>query len=227
MTDHAAGEPVEPGHTAERVAFFTDAVFAIAMTLLVIEIPRPDAADFGVGPGVSKVQAFDHLWQFLAANRSAFYSYALAFWILWVIWRQHHMLFDQISHVSGAMVGWQLPMLLLVAFIPYATTVMGHYSDNPLAALLFGLSVGIVLLCRSVMQARAARDHVLLPEVDEREFRAHLAGSWAVTGYWVLSLVLVWWAPWGQIAWFLTPAVGSAGDRVAMRRIAADEPDES
>ncbi len=54
MADNPAGGLVEPGHTAERVAFFTDAVFAIAMTLLVIEIPRPDEADFGVGPGVSK-----------------------------------------------------------------------------------------------------------------------------------------------------------------------------
>jgi Endosomal/lysosomal potassium channel TMEM175 len=40
MTDNSAGGPITAGHTAERVGFFADAVFAIAMTLLVIEIPR-------------------------------------------------------------------------------------------------------------------------------------------------------------------------------------------
>jgi uncharacterized membrane protein len=67
------------GHTAERVGFFTDAVFAIAMTLLVIEIPRPGAADFEVGDGVTKGQAAGKLWHFLVDQRSDFYAYALAF----------------------------------------------------------------------------------------------------------------------------------------------------
>jgi hypothetical protein len=99
MPDDPARGPTAPGHTAERFGFFTDAVFAIAMTLLVIEIPRPEAAEFEAGDGITKAQAFERLWRFLAAQHNAYYAYVLAFSILWIVWRQHHVLLDQVSCV--------------------------------------------------------------------------------------------------------------------------------
>src|ERR1700689_3990504 len=143
-----------PGRTPERFGFFTDAVFAIAMTLLVIEIPRPQEADFEGGDGVTKAQAVARLWHFLVAQHSAYYAYLLAFFMLWIVWRQHHALFDQIGRVSAGMIGLHFPLLLVAAFLPYATTVLGHYPDNPLAALLLGLVVGALLACRSAIQSR-------------------------------------------------------------------------
>jgi uncharacterized membrane protein len=214
-----------PGHTPERVGFFTDAIFAIAMTLLVIEIPRPDEADFEVGNGVTKTQAVARLWHYLVAQHSAYYAYLLAFFMLWIVWRQHHALSDQIRRVSAAMIGLHFPLLLLAAFLPYATTVMGHYPDNPLAALLLGVVVGALLAARSAMQSRAARDGVLRPEVDMRRYQADASVSWIVTAYWAATLLLVWWKPWVEIAWFLTPAVGAVA-RLAARRPTADAEDE-
>jgi uncharacterized membrane protein len=211
MTDNSAEGATKPGHTAERVGFFTDAVFAIAMTLLVIEIPRPEAAEFEAGDGVTKTQAFEKLWHFLVAQHNAFYAYILAFFILWIVWRQHHVLFDQLDRLSARMIGWHFPLLLMAAFLPYATTVMGHYPDNPLAALLLGLVVGVLLVCRSAIQSRAARDHALQPQVDVHRYLAEARVSWIVTAYWALTVLLVWWTPWVEIPWFLTGVVGSAG----------------
>jgi uncharacterized membrane protein len=214
----ATDEPATAGHTIERFGFFTDAVFAIAMTLLVVELPRPEGSTFHVGAGVSKSQAFDRLWDFLVAQHNAYYAYLLAFSMLWIVWRQHHVLFDQVSALSGAMVGWHFPLLLLAAFLPYATTVMGDFHDNPMAALLLWFVVWGLLLSRSIIQTKASRDHVLLPRVDKEHFRTSLIVSWLVVGYWTLTLALVWWTPWVDIAWFFTVPVGTAG-RLAVRRV--------
>jgi uncharacterized membrane protein len=211
---------VSAGHTAERIGYFTDAVFAIAMTLLVIEIPRPDSKYFSTSGGVSKSEAVSRLWHFLLAQRPSFYAYLLAFYILWIVWREHHALLDQVEQVSGPIIGLHFPLLLLAAFLPYATTIMGHYADNPLADLLFGLVVGVIFICRSAIQARADRDAVLRPHVDRRAFHNEVVVSWTVTGYWLLTLTLVWLAPWVQFSWALAGGVAYVTDRYLTRRTA-------
>jgi len=143
----------------------------------------------------------------------------------WIVWREHYVIFGQVSRVSGAMIGLHFPLLLLAAFLPYATTVMGHYPDNPLAALLLGLVVGALLACRSAIQSRAARDNALTLGIGTRHYQADVTVSWVVTWYWALTLVLVWWTPWVEIPWFLTPAVGAAG-RFISRRSSAGTADE-
>jgi uncharacterized membrane protein len=212
--------PVIAGHTVERFGFFTDAVFAIAMTLLVIEIPRPQGSTFHVGRGVSKTEAFERLWHFLVVQHNSFYAYLLAFSMLWIVWRQHHVLLDRVSAMSSAMVGWHFPLLLLAAFLPYATTVMGHFHDNPMAALLLWFAVWGLLFSRTVIEAMAFRDGVLLPGVDKERYRDTLIVSCGVVGYWTLTLALVWWTPWVEIFWSLTVFAGSVG-RIARRRATA------
>jgi uncharacterized membrane protein len=117
MTGSEENPAIQPGRTAERVGFFTDAVFAIAMTLLVIEIPRPEAADFEPGPGVSKAEAFHRLGHFLGQQGSAFYAYVLAFYLIWIVWRLHHTLFDQIRSVSSGMIALHFPLLPAVRVV--------------------------------------------------------------------------------------------------------------
>jgi uncharacterized membrane protein len=223
-------ERVPYGHSAERIGFFTDAVFAIAMTLLVIEIPRPEAKDLETGDGVSKSLAFTRLARFLWAQHSAYYAYLLAFLILWILWREHHTLADQITRMSGAMIGWHFPLLVLAAFLPYATTVLGHYPDNPMAALLLGVVAGLLFVCRSAIQQRADRDGVLRSDVNLAEYRRETTVSWIATGYWIAVLGLVWLTPWGQIPWFLTGVTANVADLVLRGRArraeaAASEPD--
>jgi uncharacterized membrane protein len=208
-----AVDPVPAGLTAERVGFFTDAVFAIAMTLLVIEIPRPEDGEFGVGEDVGKAEAARNLGHFLAEQAGSFVAYLLAFYLLWIVWRQHHGLFDRIDRLSPALVRWHFPLLLLVGFLPYSTTVLGHHIDNPAAALLYSLTVGCLLASRSALRSRALSDGLLRDDVDLAGHRRETRASWWVTAYWFATVPLVWWAPWVTIAWSATSAVGALLDR--------------
>jgi uncharacterized membrane protein len=105
------------------------------------------------------------------------------------------------------MIGWHFPLLLFAAFLPYATATMGHSRDNPLAALLFGVVVLLLLVSRSLMQTLAYRDDALLAEVDRQSFRERLRAGWAVDAYWAATLLFVWWTPWVQLAWFASGPV--------------------
>jgi uncharacterized membrane protein len=193
MTEAEGRQATLPGRTAERISVFTDAVFAIAMTLLVIEIPRPEGADFDVGDGVSKSEAVHRLAHFLAQQAGAFYAYFLAFYLIWIVWRQHHTLFGQVRRMSAGMVALHFPLLLLAAFLPYATTVLGHYQDHPLAA---------------------RDEEILHPETDRRQYHVSIVVAWAVIVYWALTLLFVWWVPWAQIPWAFTGLVGTLVHRI-------------
>ena len=212
--------PPPPGMTPERIGAFTDAVFAIAMTLLVIEIPRPEGDEFAVGGAVSRRDAAGNLGRFLSDQASSFYACLLAFMLLWLVWRRHHELLDSVDRVSPRVVAWHFPLLLLAAFLPYPTTIVGHYADNPLASAFYGLTVGCLLVCRTVLQQMADDDEALRPTADRSRVRRETAVARITTGYWLLSLLLVWFSPWIQIAWFGTFVVGFAATTV-LRRSAA------
>ena len=145
----------------------------------------------------------------------------LAFGILWIVWRQHHELFDQFEQITPAMV---FPLLLFAAFLPYSTSVLGSYGDNPMAALLYGTNVFVILLTRSLVQRAALRGGALIPEADEDHFRRAAVVSWAVTGYWLLTLAFFWWAPWSEIPWFFTSLVATLAFRIVNPRPGAAAP---
>jgi uncharacterized membrane protein len=200
---------VPAGLTPERVGFFTDAVFAIAMTLLVIEIPRPeDTAEFTVGDGLSKSEAAGNLLHFFGGEIGSFVAYLLAFLMLWITWRQHHQLFDRIERLSPRMVSWHFPFLLLIGFLPFPTTVFGNHTGNPVAAYLFTATVAALRICWSGLQSQALRDRVLRPHVSVAEVRAASRTAWIIAWYWVGSALLGWWTPWIIVAWSFSPILG-------------------
>ena len=98
-----------------RLEFFSDAILAIAITLLVIEIRVPTVAGQDLGA------ALRHLWP-------SFLAYALSFCTIGLIWVAHHSMFRHVGNVDRPLLLINLGLMACVAFLPFSTAVLAQYS---------------------------------------------------------------------------------------------------
>ncbi len=117
--------------TTARLETFADGVFAIAATLLILDVALPASLDDSLG------EALLHIWpQYLA--------YAISFATIGIIWVNHHVVLAQIDRADRAFLFLNLGLLLAVAFIPFPTRVLAEFirtNDGRPAALLYGFTM--------------------------------------------------------------------------------------
>ncbi|MGR8952265.1 MAG: TMEM175 family protein [Gammaproteobacteria bacterium] len=118
-----------------RVEGFSDHVFAIAMTLLVIEIKIPNHAQV----------AAEGLAQSLAALWPSYLAFLTSFFTILVIWVHHHWIFGLIRRIDHPFLYCNGLLLLFVAFVPFPTALIAEYSLHPEARLAANLYTGTFL----------------------------------------------------------------------------------
>ncbi|MGW7198517.1 TMEM175 family protein [Streptomyces chryseus] len=104
--------------SAARLLALSDGVFAIAMTLLALDITLParlDAAGYEAALG----EAVPNLW-----------AYALSFVVIAAFWRGHHQVFRNVREVDGTVIKLGLLNLGLIALMPFPTTLLAEYGDQ-------------------------------------------------------------------------------------------------
>jgi uncharacterized membrane protein len=122
--------PVESRRALERLIFFSDAVFAIAMTLLVLDIPKP-AKD-------------ESIRLFLDSNTGTFIGYFISFWVIALYWIGHHRLFRFVKRYDQGVVTLNLLLLFFVAFLPYPSAILSEQSSDPGRTVFYALAVTAV-----------------------------------------------------------------------------------
>jgi uncharacterized membrane protein len=126
---------------------FSDGVFAIAITLLVLELPFP--------------RVYSDLLTALANHWPRFAAYALSFLGIGLAWVQHHAVFDQIRKVDRTILLLNLLFLAAIAFLPYPTTLLGDYikdTDNAsIAALIYSGAWIVATFALSMLLRHAIR----------------------------------------------------------------------
>jgi len=113
-----------------RVEALSDGVFAIVVTLLVLEIkvPHVEVHDSATALGGA-----------LLALAPKFVSWVISFLTVCVIWMNHHRLFKVMARVDRGLFWWNANLLLWTSFIPFPTALMGDYPGNRLAVSFYGL----------------------------------------------------------------------------------------
>jgi uncharacterized membrane protein len=146
------------GESTERIEFFSDAVFAIAMTLLVLDIRVPDVKGDQVGPAL--VELIPQI-----------FAYILSFIIIGLQWMSHHRKFRVITGYDGTLVQLNLVLLFFVAFAPFPTSLLAEAPDSLAAVVLYAAVVGAMSLVQYLMWAHARRAGLLAPSVDVGVYR--------------------------------------------------------
>jgi uncharacterized membrane protein len=145
---------VKTDHGLERLVFFSDAVFAIAITLLVIEIHAPDL------PRDSTDLAYAQALAQLIPN---FIGYMISFWVIGMFWMGHHRIYGLAARQSQSIVGWNLFLLGSIAFMPFSTAFLSANAGDRVPTIFYCVS----LLISALLNVRVGRIVTSPPMVDE------------------------------------------------------------
>jgi uncharacterized membrane protein len=149
-----------------RLEAFSDGVFAIAITLLIIEIKVPPEGT--VAPG-GLPAALRHLWP-------SYLGFAMSFATIGIMWANHHNIFKLVRHVDPAFIALNTLFLMCVSFIPFPTGVLAEYvrvpSEQTTAALFYGGTLtGTAVVYCSLWLYASRGGRLLGAEADPRKVR--------------------------------------------------------
>jgi uncharacterized membrane protein len=154
-----------------RFEAFSDGVFAIAITLLVLEIHLPNEATL-TNSGVQHY--LSHLWPQLL-------TYVTSFATIGIIWLNHHSAFECVKRVDRTTLMLNLLLLLSVCFIPFPTALLAKYGPLPSSTVLYGATLtamatffGLVWV-HAVHQQR--RTDTTAPRLDRKALARGVAGN--------------------------------------------------
>ena len=191
-----------------RTEAFSDGVFAIAITLLVLEIRVPESS-------------FAHMWSGIAHQWPSYLAYATSFLTIGGIWMVHHGIFRRLQYANRELMLTNLLLLMAVAFLPFPTKLMAEAIHDTgaarAAAIFYGGALLVISLLVRLMWATAVRDRrVLTPDMSEKEINAIAVSTTPNIGFYAGVIVLAVFAPRVAVFGYLVIAI------VALLRMRGD-----
>jgi uncharacterized membrane protein len=177
----------------DRVAFFTDAVYAIALTLIVVGIGVPTLTD-----AASTVELRDALWEQLPE----FVSFAVGVFVIGNYWTAHHRFFSALRAVDGALVAITVAYVGFVAFLPFPISLVGAYDQNPMSVVLFAANLAAVSCAETLLLWRAWHGDLLTVRLTQPFYRWLLAMSFQAVPVFLLSIPIAFVDPWLAIGFW-------------------------
>lgn len=159
-----------------RIVAFSDGVFSIAITLLVLELKLPE----GLASG--------EIWHALGEQREQFLAYAISFAVIARFWLVHHSFFSEVKAFDSRLIALNMLYLGCVVLIPFSSQVLGEYGGQLPSVVVYSANLTAVVLVGQWM-AWDAR-HAGLAKADAQTERESLVRAAFITGVFLLSVVV-------------------------------------
>ena len=183
-----------------RIVTFSDGVFAIAITLLVLGLTVPSGSD--------------DLTRELLDNQGDFLAYAISFAVLGRYWLSHHRFFSALERFDGRLMALNLFYLAWVALVPFTSEVLGDFGNTTDAVVLYAINLILVSASFYAQLVYADRAGLLKPAAQEYERHQNGPLSLVVISVFALSIPVAFLSPLAaELMWLATFFIGRAVTR--------------
>jgi uncharacterized membrane protein len=184
----------------DRLAFFSDAIYAISLTLLVVGLDIPSIAD---------TSSNQDLWDALDELQPEIVMFFISFFVIGSFWLAHHRFVARLAAINRPLMLVSLFYLAFIAFLPFPSGLLGEYSDNSVAVALYALCIAVVASVEAVLFALARRHGLLSVAPSDEVFRWGMVASLLPALLFLVSIPVAFVSPTlGIIFWALGIPLG-------------------
>jgi uncharacterized membrane protein len=149
VIDAAQTRP-EADKDRDRIVNFSDGVFAIAITILILDINVPE--------GLSSEEVSARV----LALWPEYLGYVISFLVLAVYWQAHHRVFRHIRRYDSTLVWLNFLFLMAICFLPFPTSLLGKYGGEQASVVIYAADAALASLLLGAVSWYATREHRLV-----------------------------------------------------------------
>lgn len=198
---------------AERLTFFSDAVIAIAITLLALELPVPEELTGGSGEQMSEMITF------FSAHADEYLAFLVSFLVIAIHWSTHFRVFRQVREVNARLVQLNLLWLLLIVITPFTTKIISLGENNLLRFSIYAGAQALQFSVFALLVLQLSKHRLMLASHDPARLRSTLHRVVPMAAAFAVSIpVYALVGRWAFVLWAVVPIVSGRIDEIRMRR---------
>jgi uncharacterized membrane protein len=189
--------PEIEARAADRVVVFSDAVVAIAITLLALDLPIP---------GLSVKATNGDVLSFLRHHWNAYFAFFISFVVISGAWGAHRGIFRYVNRINDKVIGTNMIWLLMVVLTPFAARTLAASGGFAIRFSIYALVQVIASVCLLRMSNELAQGHLLRDDAPESARHPDNLARYATIGAFLISIPVAFVTPWAYAIWAAGPA---------------------
>ena len=145
---------IRPGHSVHRIEALTDGIYAVAMTLLVIDLKVPDH---------SLIHTTGDLVGAVVQLSPRFLAWMISFLVLAFIWFAHHRTFSHVGQATGRLMALNFGQLAFVSLMPFSSALIGEYGGSLFSQIAYSADMVVVAVFALLLSRYVYRHPQLAP----------------------------------------------------------------